>query len=196
MKQDSKNTYYFTDNGKVGHCIVSTKIEFVFDSVDYERIKSRIWYSCKNHKMNSIYIADKNGNTLHRFILNADKGYEVDHIDLDTLNNRRNNLRVCTHQQNQCNQPLQQNNKSGVSGVSYYKARQKYRARIKISQQDVHLGYYSSFLEAIQARNEGIKLMFGEYGRINEVPPAPVWIKNQVYNICSRFSDKAAVSFS
>jgi len=114
---------------------------------------------------------------------------EIDHIDLDRLNNRRNNLRLVSHQQNQCNQPIQKNNTSGVSGVSYYKPREKYRARIKINQHDIHLGYFATFLEAVQARNIGMQCMFGEYGFYNDIPSGPDWIKQKVINICSRFVD-------
>jgi hypothetical protein len=117
----------------------------------------------------------------------------VDYIDLNPLNNCRSNLRVCTHQQNQCNQPEQDNNTSGVAGVSYYPPRGKYRARIKASQHDIHLGYFISFLEAVQARNEAVKLMFGEYGRTQDVPEPPEWIKKSVYDKCSRHFDKAAI---
>ena len=117
------------------------------------------------------------------------RAYEVDHISLDTLDNRKSNLRICTHQQNQCNQPLQCNNTSGVSGVSFYAPRGKYRARIKIGQHDIHLGYYSSFAEAVQARNVGMECMFGEYGRYNDAAPEPAWIRTKATEQCRRFAE-------
>ena len=49
-------------------------------------------------------------------------------------------------------------------------------------------------MEAVQARNEGIRLMFGEYGRLNDVPEAPRWIQALVYEKCSHFFDKAIFS--
>ena len=110
-------------------------------------------------------------------------------INLDTLDNRLCNLRIVTHQQNQINQPLQKNNTSGVSGVSFYPARNKYRARIKIGQHDLHLGYYHTFEEVVQARNVGMECMFGEYGRYNDVPPAPKWIRQYVTEKCKRFAE-------
>ena len=132
---------------------------------------------------------DCSGRSLHRYIMNPPAGYEVDHVDLNTLNNRKSNLRLCTHQQNQCNQPLQCNNTSGISGVSFYPPRHKYRARIKIGQQDIHLGYYCSFIEAVQARNVGMECMFGEYGRYNDAPDAPYWIRKLVNEKCERFAE-------
>jgi len=117
------------------------------------------------------------------------KGLEVDHINLNTLDNRMCNLRIVTHQQNQCNQPVQKNNTSGVSGVSYYPPRKKYRARIKIGQHEIHLGYYEVFEQAVQARNVGMECMFGEYGRYNDVPDAPDWLRRIVTEKCSRFAE-------
>ena len=134
------------------------------------------------------YVMTENLEPLHGFVLPHRSGYEVDHKNLNTLDNRRENLRYVTHQQNQINQPLQKNNTSGVSGVSYYKPRGKYRARIKVSQHDIHLGYYNSFEEAVQARNVGMEYMFGEYGRYNNVSPAPGWMKEKVMSICKRFA--------
>ena len=78
---------------------------------------------------------------------------------------------------------------SGVSGVSYYPPRKKYRARIKISQLDIHLGYYDTFQEAVQARDVGMECMFGEYGRYNNVPAAPIWIRSKVIEKCKRFAE-------
>lgn len=143
-----------------------------------------------------LYITTRDGVYLHRYIFpDVPAGYEVDHISLDTLDNRKCNLRICTHQQNQCNQPLQRNNTSGVSGVSFYPPRNKYRARIKASQHDIHLGYYLTFGEAVQARNVGMRCMFGDYGRYNDVADAPEWIRKQVIPIsirplCARIAER------
>ena len=75
-----------------------------------------------------------------------------------------------------------------MSGVSWYAPRRKFRARIKIAQVEIHLGYYRTFEEAVQARNVGMECMFGEFGRYNAVPPAPKWIKVAVIEKCKRFA--------
>jgi hypothetical protein len=182
------------DDEKTMAGTLSTGVEFTFDKSDFEIVKNKTWYpSAWKMKPDMVYVADKKGIRLHKYLLNPPKNFEVDHIDLNTLNNCRSNLRICTHQQNQCNQDLQKNNTSGVAGVSYYPPRKKHRARIKISQTEVHLGYFINKTEAIQARNEAVKLMFGEYGRLYDAPEAPNWIKQNVYDKCSRFFYKAAV---
>lgn len=180
----------------VGYGTLPDGTVFKFDAERFDRIKHIKWYPCNAAYGNAIYITNSHGRVLHHYLMSCPLGYEVDHINMDTLDNRRCNLRVCTHQQNQCNQDLQRNNTSGVTGVSFYPPRGKFRARIKASQHEIHLGYFSTFKEAVQARNEGIRLMFGEYGRLNEVPEAPDWIRKSVFEKCSRFFDKAVVPFT
>lgn len=164
--------------------------EFLVDAVFLPLIKDINFYRSSNTAEDrKTYIIDRHGKKLHAYLMPRVDGYEIDHINLDTFDNRMKNLRLVTHQQNQCNQPLQRNNTSGVSGVSFCPTRNKYRARIKIGQQEIHLGYYETFIEAVQARNVGMKCMFGEYGRYNAAPPAPKWIKEKVINQCKRFAE-------
>lgn len=182
--------YSFSDDGKTGYGQLQDGTVFLFDADLFDKIKDIKWYAAsKNRSGKQVYITDSSGRTLHQVLFNRHPGLELDHISLDTLDNRRCNVRFCTHQQNQMNQPLQRNNTSGVSGVSYYPPRNKYRARIKISQHDIHLGYYDTFQEAVQARNVGMECMFGEYGIYNKVPPAPAWIRKKVIIQCRRFAE-------
>lgn len=182
------NVAYRFDEG-IGYGTLPDGTTFLFDADQIDRIKNINWYRNFKEDNNRLYILDHDGIQLHRRLVDCPEGYEVDHISLDTLDNRRCNLRICTHQQNQCNQPLQKNNTSGVCGVSYYPPRGKYRARIKVGQREIHLGYYMNFEEAVQARNVGMECMFGEYGRYNDVPMAPDWIRKKVTEKCMRFAD-------
>lgn len=193
-KHKFKNEYRLLGDGKTMVGTLSDGLEFTFDAADYHKVRDFTWYINKrNGRISTTYVMDSKGTKLHQVLLKIPKGFEVDHIDLNPMNNCRSNLRICTHQQNQCNQAEQANNTSGITGVSYYPPRKKYRARIKASHYDIHLGYFESFVEAVQARNEGIKLMFGEFGRLNDAPEAPEWIKKSVYKKCSRHFDKAAI---
>lgn len=179
--------------GDTGYGTLPDGTVFLFDFDQINKIKGMNWYrNFREEKPGRIYIINRKGEYLHNYLVDCPAGYEIDHISLDTLDNRSSNLRIVTHQQNQCNQPLQRNNTSGVSGVSYYPPRGKYRARIKACQHDIHLGYYLTFDEAVQARNVGMECMFGEYGRYNDVPPAPQWIRNNVINKCRPFADYSA----
>ena len=178
--EDSITAYGELPNGTV----------FMIDADAVEKIKDVNFYlGGKQEGCGQKYIIDSNGRYVHDYLFEHKPGYEIDHINLNTYDNRKNNIRYCTHQQNQINQPLQKNNTSGVSGVSYYPPRRKYRARIKIKQKEIHLGYYITFVEAVQARNVGMECMFGEYGRYNDVPEAPQWIRDVVTSKCERFAE-------
>lgn len=167
--------------------ITSTNgIIFYIDRADEDIVRQYKWSVVKDEK-GILTVTTSKGLALHTLLMNTPENMEVDHRDLNRLNNRRSNLRICTHQQNQCNQPLQKNNTSGVTGVSYYAPRNKYRARIKVWQHDIHLGYYSTFDEAVMARNVGMGCMFGEYGIYNDVGAIPEWIIEKVIIICKRF---------
>lgn len=180
--------YTFSKDGQTAYGEMPDGSVFMIDSDRLPEVSDINFYLCRKG-YGQEYPMDCNGRALHSHLFPHRDGYEVDHINLNTLDNRRRNIRYCTHQQNQINQPLQKNNTSGVSGVSWYPPRHKFRARIKIGQHEIHLGYYETFLEAVQARNVGMKCMFGEYGRYNDAPPAPKWIRKFVIDNCRRFAE-------
>lgn len=75
---------------------------------------------------------------LHRFIMQAPKGLEVDHINRDKLDNRRVNLRLCTHAENHRNRGPRKNTSSGLKGVSRF--RNGWAAEITVDRRVVKLG--------------------------------------------------------
>lgn len=102
---------------------------------------------------------------LHRVIMNVDgkRGIEVDHINHNRLDNRRSNLRLCTHAENGRNLPLKKNNKSGFTGVLWDKNRNKWAASIKIMFKNKHLGRFEHIEEAISARLFAENYYYGEF---------------------------------
>jgi hypothetical protein len=169
---------------------------FSFDSEDFHKIYKTMWYRSIQGAHGETYVTDCHNNKLHRVLLDAPTGLYVDHINLDTLDNRKCNLRLCNHRDNLCNRDLQTNNQSGVSGVTWKKNRRTWNARIKYYGHEIHLGAYRSFIEAVQARNEGMKLLFGEFGRYNNAPDAPKYIQEYVKAKCRCFMDGTAAYVS
>jgi hypothetical protein len=110
---------------------------------------------------------------MHRLILDASSGQIVDHINGNTLDNRKCNLRIVTHLQNMANV----GKRSGrYRGVSYSKKDRHWRARIGLSglpgigrQCEIHLGCYKTAKEAAMAYNLAAQEWFGPYARLNEV---------------------------
>jgi len=102
----------------------------------------------------------------HRLIYHMMNGYslrqdqQIDHIDGNGLNNRLDNLRVCTNQQNGQNRDANKNSKTGYKGVYVDKRRQKYYARIKHNGKTIYLRdstgkkYFDTIEEAIKLRKE------------------------------------------
>lgn len=90
--------------------------------------------------------------SLHRLIMNFPKGMVIDHINRNTLDNRRENLKVCTIQQNLQNQK-RLNNRTGFTGVAIaYKG--KFSAQIKVNYKKIHLGIFDTIGEAYKARKK------------------------------------------
>ncbi len=89
----------------------------------------------------------------------------VDHIDGDSLNNRRSNLRGCTRGENVRNAKKRKNASSVYKGVSARSG--KFAAQIKVSGKRFHLGTFTDELEAAKAYDAAAKLHFGDFARIN-----------------------------
>jgi hypothetical protein len=104
---------------------------------------------------------------MHREILQATKGCEVDHKDGDPLNNQRNNLRLCTHQQNGMNRSKTSNNTSRYKGVTWSHHSNKWQASIMHGKKSVYLGVFSIEEDAAKAYDKAARERFGEYCKTN-----------------------------
>jgi len=78
----------------------------------------------------------------------------LDHINGDRADNRINNLRLATHQENMRNRAINRNNTSGICGVYWVKSEGKWKAHIKMNKSIIHLGYFQNIEEAAAARAE------------------------------------------
>lgn len=102
---------------------------------------------------------------MHRAIMDAQPGEYVDHVDGNPLNNQRDNLRPSTKSQNAMNTGRRSQNTSGLRGVSWHKAKQKWRARIQVECKAIHLGYFDSLEEASTCHEAAREKHFGQYNR-------------------------------
>ena len=100
------------------------------------------------------------------FIKNPQNKRCVDHIDRNRKNNHISNLRYATDSENGMNKIKQSNNTTGYVGVTYDKRRGKYQARYSLNGKLKHIGYYNTALEASEAYQAKIKVVFGEFANI------------------------------
>jgi len=105
---------------------------------------------------------------LHRALLSPLDGFEVDHINRNPLDNRRENLRLVTSQQNKWNAPRRVTNTTGYIGVrqSHHKSL-PWRAVITKNYKNVHLGYFGTAEEAANAYDKAAVEQRGKYARLN-----------------------------
>jgi len=102
---------------------------------------------------------------LHRLIMNAPKGFDVDHINCNSLDNRKSNMRICTHSENLCNQRARKDAVSPFKGVSLAKCKIKWRARIFVSGVETSLGQFDTEQEAHAAYCTASAQIHKDFGR-------------------------------
>lgn len=108
---------------------------------------------------------------MHRVILSRMMGRpllpkeQVDHINLNPLDNRRANLRLATNSQNQHNRRKYKNNTSGYKGVFWHKKNKRWTAGIRLSGKRIYLGSFSTAELAYKAYCDAAKELHGEFAR-------------------------------
>ena len=144
----------------------------LIDKEDFEKVSKYRWIARQSKER--VYVQHlflKNGKWsvlhLHRIIMRAPKGMDVDHINGNGLDNRKRNLRICTRSQNLMNGKKKRKNK--YKGTSWDKRKKKWEAFIGYNHKKISLGYYKKAKEAGKAYNAGAKKIFGKFARLNKI---------------------------
>ena len=105
---------------------------------------------------------------IHRLImgLSASDKREVDHINGNTLDNRKSNLRICLHSENVRNRRRNNVHTNGYKGTTFHKSKYKWQAQIGYQGKRIHLGYFDTQEEAYAAYCAAAVKYFGEFARI------------------------------
>jgi hypothetical protein len=145
----------------------------IVDNEDFEKLSKYTWSLSKGYASYGRWENGKKGKCtsykMHRIIMNAKKGQEVDHIDGNTLNNQKSNLRIVTKTQNQMNRKIQKNNISGYKGVTWCKRTKKWIAQIRVETKTKFLGYFDDKNIAGNVYNLNAKKYFGEFAKLNTI---------------------------
>ncbi len=111
---------------------------------------------------------------MHRVIMGARPGEQVDHINGNRMDNRRSNLRICTAAQNKWNGSRHRDNVSGYKGVWFDRWARRWRAKICCHGKQFALGNYRTPQEAALAYNRAASRYFGAFARLNVLEPPAV----------------------
>ena len=137
----------------------------IVDAADYEWASQFNWRAKWDKGTKSFYahrcISGDRSSTMHSELI----GCMADHINHDTLDNRRSNLRAANTSQNGRNRKIQSNNTSGYVGVC--RLGKKWVSRIWINGKIKNLGSFETPEAAAQARDAAVRVHYGEFGVLN-----------------------------
>jgi hypothetical protein len=125
----------------------------IVDDEDYVILSKHKWYANKDHDFDNYYVVrgirikgKRKKEKMHRIIMNPPVGMEVDHINGNGLDNRRENLRIVTSHQNHQNRHVQKT--SQYVGVHWHKSHKKWATEIQYKGKIKWLGDYHNEIEA------------------------------------------------
>lgn len=162
------------ENGPTSYIIIynqhnEERCRVIIDTEDVSLIKDYKWGAHKNQgartEINGVRYFIQN---LIMKIKTNGSSVVIDHINGDTLDNRKSNLRICSQFENSKNQKIRSNNTTGYKGVVRAKDG-KYVAQITYDSKHYHLGRFINKIDAAKTYNEAAIKYFGEYARLNEI---------------------------
>ena len=143
----------------------------IVDAEDFEWLSQWNWRAKWNDDTKTFYAHSWRAGWMHRLILGCGIGEEGDHADGNTLNNRRYNLRKCTHSQNQQNKPKQRlaRGSSVYKGVKFDGRNRvnQWIARITTNGKSVWIGGFPTPEDAARAYDHKARELHGEFAHLN-----------------------------
>lgn len=154
----------------------------IIDDEDAPRVLTRKWTALFNPRNRRWYARrgiplGKRQTTLylHRFIMDAPPGKQVDHKNGDGLDCRRSNLRLANNTQNHQNMKLSRLSTTGYKGVFKSKGEGLWVAKIVHNKKMIALGSFTQPVAAAHAYDEKARELFGEFARPNFPEPSADW---------------------
>lgn len=130
----------------------------LIDKEDYKKVSVVKWSVIKNcHTYYAVAKINKKSVRLHRLILDFPKNKSIDHINHNGLDNRKQNLRICTHLENMQNKKVPKNNKIGISGIYYNSKLDLYIVRKQYNNMRDYIGSFKSLNKAKTALQKYLK---------------------------------------
>lgn len=143
----------------------------LIDDEDYERVVQFKWCASWQEHTKSFCAVRvdkaKRSILMHRFIMNAQPGQLIDHRHHNTLDNRKEQLRICNESQNHSNTRKRIDNTSGLIGVHLFKRTQRWQAQIRYEGRKIHIGCFADKIQAAIERDKKAKELHGEFAYLN-----------------------------
>ncbi len=145
----------------------------IVDNDDYIKYNKFKWYAhydgyhyypVRTYRYNGIQKTIR----LYRKIMNAKRTEKIDHINGNTLDNRKCNLRICSASENQMNRSKTKKNASGYKGVYWNNYNKKWQVGITFNKQKIHLGYFKDIKKAAKAYNKAAIKYHKKFAKLNK----------------------------
>lgn len=146
--------------------------EAIVDANNYEYLNSRTWYMCDGYASTFVKVDGKYKTIkMHRVIMGEPEGFVIDHINRNTLDNRIENLRVCSVQQNSMNKrKISKPCTSKYKGVTYRGNKNcPWEGYIYLDNVGKYIGSFTTEVAAANAYNHYAKIYHGEFAKLNDV---------------------------
>lgn len=150
----------------------------IVDDEDFARLNRLKWYcSASCYAVRTVHVGGKSKPVfMHKVIRPVPEGFEVDHINGNRLDNRRENLRRVSHQQNQRNKRQSKARRSSrFKGVFKSRRLGKWCAQIEVNERSIHVGVFTDERDAALAYDAAARYYFEDFAALNfpDETPAP-----------------------
>ena len=166
--QKDLNEFRYLDKNTIEFDVYNAKCEIVnhfwIDADDLQKVRYHKWrIDTNNHIITGNCSKTRPRRELSHIIMDCPDDKVVDHIDGDSRNNKKNNLRVCTQAENLCNKHFMSNSTSGEIGIHWDKHIRRWAPEIQKDGKRYHLCRYQTIEEARYARYIGERILFKEF---------------------------------
>jgi hypothetical protein len=158
--------------GNIAYVPLTRGYEAIIDAADVPLVAEHSWFSVvQDHAVYAVRrVPGVTGRgskvSMHRQIMMPGQTQQVDHINLNGLDNRRANMRLCSAAENARNRRKSAANTSGLKGVCWNKASKKWQAGIRCDGKTFHLGLYDTPDDAHAAYAKASAARHGDFGRV------------------------------